>query len=180
MDERPAGLRHVDPLGLSAFLRALLTIDGTVTQFIEAYTAERVRIALLDQHGEAAGAAARWLDCDPADDALRRRSLLLGASSGRLYAYAESLIVPGRLPAAMRDGLATEPGGLGKIIVDSALETRRECLWFGEDVPRADLPPDLVPEMPAAFLTRSYRILAAGQPMMQITEHFPRDLDHPG
>ena len=73
---------------------------------------------------------------------LRRSVRLLGETSGRLFAWAESVILPERLSAAMRRGLDTDPSGLGQIIIDSRLETRREALWFGAETPGA-LPPEL-------------------------------------
>jgi chorismate-pyruvate lyase len=172
MGSRPTGLTDVDPGGLSPLLRALLTIDGTVTQFLESYQAEPVRVELIDQQACTAGVSAPWLACNEAEAALRRRSILVGAESNRLYAFAESVIVTSRLAHGMREGLEAEPGGLGKIILDSALETRREALWFGSE-PARELPPQVQIYGPPAFLTRSYRIFAGGLPMMQITERFP-------
>ena len=172
MDSRPTALMDVDPAGLSPLLRALLTIDGTVTQFLESYQAEPVQVELIDQQACAAGASATWLACEEAEAALRRRSILVGTESNRLYAFAESVIATSRLAPGMREALVAEPGGLGKIILDSALETRREALWFGSE-PACELPPQVQIYGPTAFLTRSYRIFAGGLPMMQITERFP-------
>ena len=172
MHARPSQLADVDLAMLSPFLRALLTIDGTVTQFIEAYMMERVLIRVLAQSPEPAGESAQWLDCATDSVALRRRSMLVGADTDRLYAYAESLLLPGRLSADMRAGLEQEPGGLGKIILNSAIETRREALWFGQETPPA-LPESVARYAPPAFLTRSYRVMTAEQPIMQITERFP-------
>jgi len=173
MGSRPTGLADVDPAALSPLLRALLTIDGTVTQFLESYQAEPVQVELIDQQAcTTAGAWAAWLACDAEEAALSRRSILVGVESNRLYAFAESIIVTSRLAPGMREGLEAEPGGLGKIILDSGLETRREALWFGSE-PAADLPPQVQVHGPTAFLTRSYRIFAGGYPMMQVTERFP-------
>ncbi|MGI9330352.1 MAG: chorismate--pyruvate lyase family protein [Gammaproteobacteria bacterium] len=172
MDSRPTGLTDVAPSGLSPLLRALLTIDGTVTQFLESYQAEPVNVVLIDQQACTADVSAAWLVCNEAEAVLRRRSLLVGAESNQLYAFAESVIVTSRLAPGMREGLEAEPGGLGKIILDSALETRREALWFGSE-PARDLPPQVQAYAPSEFLTRSYRIFAGGRPMMQVTERFP-------
>jgi len=173
MGSRPAGLTDVDPARLSPLLRALLTIDGTVTQFLESYQAEPVQVELIDQQACTAGAAAAWLACDEDAAALHRRSVLVGSKSSRLYAFAESVIVTSRLAPGMHEGLQAEPGGLGKIILDSALETRREALWFGGEPAARELPPQVQLYEPTGFLTRSYRIFAGGHPMMQITERFP-------
>jgi chorismate-pyruvate lyase len=172
-EHRPPGCRPIDISVLTPVQRALLVIDGTVTQFLEAYYLENVIVAVLAQHDDEAGAAdARWLDC-AADDAVLRRSVrLLGESSGGLFAWAESVILPARLSAAMRRGLDTEPSGLGQIIIDSRLETRREALWFGEETP-GTLPAELGLAPGTTFLSRSYRIIADRQPLMLICERFP-------
>ncbi len=171
MDQRPASLAPVSVSVLSPFQRALLVIDGTVTTFIEAYASEPVSIVRVDQHASHAQAEARWLACEPAEAVLRRRTLLKGSMSGTVYAYATSVIVPARLSSQMRAGLEAEPEGLGKILLDSGLETRREGLWYGQEV-LADLPAALdFPVMKC--LSRSYRVFAGGLPLMLITERFP-------
>ena len=171
MDQRPESLAPVAVGALSPFLRALLVIDGTVTTFIEAYASEPVRIVRVDQHPSHAQGDARWLACEPAEAVIRRRTLLTGAVSSRLYASATSVIVPARLSSRMRSGLEAEPEGLGKILLGSGLETRREGLWYGQEA-LADLPATLdLPVMQC--LSRSYRVFAGGLPLMLITERFP-------
>lgn len=172
MHARPPGLGDVEPKRLSPFQRALLTIDGTVTQFIEAYTLEPVLIRVLDHAAGAAGEFAQWLACDSDTDVLQRRSALLGASTDRLYAYAESVLLPGRLSADMRGALTRETGGLGKILLNASLESRREALWYGTQELR-DLPSALRAGESLRCLTRTYRVIAGEQPLMLITEHFP-------
>ncbi len=172
MHARPATLTDVSPSGLSAFQRALLTIDGTVTQFIEAYAMEPVLIRVLDQAAVRAGDAARWLACESDAEVLQRRAALAGAGTQKLYVYAESLLLPGRLSADMRAALNRETGGLGKILLNAALESRREALWFGMETLH-DLPRQLGEGDAMSCLTRTYRIIAGGEPLMLITEHFP-------
>ena len=173
MEHRPPGCLPIDVSMLTPVQRALLVIDGTVTKFLEAYYRENVIVSVLAQRsGTAAIAEARWLNC-PADEAVLRPSVrLLGETSGQLFAWAESVILPDRLSAAMRRGLSTEPSGLGQIIIDSRLETRREALWFGAEKPAAP-PAELGTPPGAEFLSRSYRIIAQQRPLMLICERFP-------
>lgn len=172
MHARPAALADVDPSILSPFQRALLTIDGTVTQFIEAYAMEPVLIRVLEQATVRAEDLARWLACEEDVEVLRRRSALAGARTQNLYAYAESLLLPSRLSADIRTALNREMGGLGKILLNASLESRREALWFGMETLR-DLPGELGVGNSMSCLTRTYRIIAGGEPLMLITERFP-------
>lgn len=169
---RPAGLAAVDVGALSPYQRSLLVIDGTVTRFIEAYWLEPVEIRRISQEEMRLGAAEPWLDIAAGELAIRRRVLLLGGRSGRLYAWADTLMVAARLQPEVRRGLDHEGGGLGRILIDTGAETRREGLWFGREQPAAH-PVEVAALCTGPWLTRSYRVVAGGRPLMQITERFP-------
>ena len=119
-DRRPAHLEGVGPGELSPLQRALLVIDGTVTSFLSAWALEPVIVRPLAQcagvlpgdAGPAGGQplAAPWLEAPAGTPVMTRAVLLVGADSQRLFAFAESVICTGRLPAALRAGL--EAGGL--------------------------------------------------------------------
>ena len=171
-DSRPATLGDVSVGSLSPFVRALLIIDGTVTKYIEAYTNEPVAVLRLEQTGSALGDDHQWLDAPRGARIIHRQSMLVGDQTGCLRAYAESLIVVERLSPAMQKGLDSEPGGLGKILFDSGIETRREGLWFGREQ-LTGLPGPVAELCDGDFLTRTYRVIAGGVPLMMITERFP-------
>lgn len=170
--ERPPGLHAVDFASLSAYQRSLLVIDGTVTRFIEAWWLETVRIRRITQESVRLSAAEHWLGLAAGATAIRREVLLLGARSGRLFAWAETLLADARLPAGVQDQLGQEDGGLGRILINTASETRREGLWCGVEE-RAAPAAWSAGSPPLRWLTRSYRVIAAGQPLMWITERFP-------
>lgn len=169
---RPADLRDVSFETLSPLLRALLVIDGTVTKFLEAYALEPITVRRLGQFSRILDTDDPWLRAAAGERIIVRHVMLVGGESGRLYTYAESLIVPSRLSLQMQGRLETESGGLGKILLDSALETRREGLWYGREQ-LADLPGPVGELCDGDFLLRSYRIIAGGAPLMRITERFP-------
>lgn len=171
-DFRPATLRAVSLGNLSPFVRALLIIDGTVTKYIEAYTNEPVTVSCLKQSSHALGDDHQWLDAPRGARIIHRQSMLVGQSTGRLRAYAESLIAVERLSPGMQRSLDTEPGGLGKILFDSGIETRREGLWFGREL-LTDMPTPVAALCDGDFLTRTYRVISGGAPLMMITERFP-------
>jgi chorismate-pyruvate lyase len=169
---RPAGVAPVVVQTLRAEQRALLVIDGTVTTFLEAWALEPVAVVRLAQEQLKLAAAEPWLELSAGAAVIRRRVILQGRHSGRFFAWADSLIGSERLPLAMGAALAEDGGGLGRILLDSRIETRRECLWYGRDKP-AEIPPLVSRLWSGEFLVRSYRVIGAGRPLMLITERFP-------
>ena len=101
-----------------------------------------------------------------------RQVLLRGRYSATVYAYAVSLLVPARLPAHLLDDLEKEPAGLGRVLLNSQIENRREILWYGRET-IADLPAEISRYTGHEFISRTYRISAGGQPLMLINEKFP-------
>jgi chorismate-pyruvate lyase len=170
--ERPPGVAPVDIATLSPFQRALLVIDGTVTQFLEAWALEPVEVLRLDQQEFTLAAPERWLDLDAGEAVIRRRVMLRGTLSGRFYTWADSSIAVGRIGPEMHRGLERAGGGIGRILIEAGVESRREALWYGRERPEA-VPPEVAACHAGDFLVRSYRLLADGRPLMLITERFP-------
>ncbi len=172
-ERRPQHLTTVNLRTLSPFQRALLVIDGTVTKFIEAYTMEPVQVALLGENTRELEADHPWLEVPRGTRVIAREVLLLGKQSRVFHAYAASLLVVDRLPARVREDLKVNPGGIGRVLLDHQLETRREVLWYGRE--RMDvLPAEVEPLSDGRFLSRTYRVIS-GKPMMMINEKFPLD-----
>jgi chorismate-pyruvate lyase len=170
--DRPPDLMPVDLVMLTPFQRALLAIDGTVTTFIEAYTLEPVEVTRLRQDHQILETDQFWLEAAAGTPVIARQVLLRGRRSARLYAYAVSLLLPARLPTIFTDDLAVEAGGLGKVLLHSHIENRRDMLWYGCESSRS-LPADLRAELGPELLSRTYRILTGGCPAMLINEKFP-------
>jgi len=177
---RPAGLSSVNLRALTPFQRALLVIDGTVTKFIEAYVMEPVRARIIGHEWHRLSAGHTWLEADAGTTVIAREVVLEGEYSATLYAHALSLIVPDRLPEAAREQLTENPGGLGRILLDIRLESRREVLWYGREMSKEvsrDLSEAIRSRMTGGCLTRTYRIITSGRPVMLIHERFPMDAD---
>ncbi len=167
---RPAHLSPVNMADLTPFQRGLLVADGTVTRFVEAYWLEPVVVMRLAQSEATLTTADDWLELDAGAPVIRRRVVLFGRQTGRFFAWADSVMATQRLQPAVRSALDLE-GGLGRILLDTAMETRREGLWYGRERP-PDAPAEVVARWPGEFLTRTYRVLASGRPIMVITERF--------
>lgn len=172
LDARPLGVVPIATPDLSPFQRALLAIDGTVTQFIEAWAVEPVEVVLLEQSEIKLPLTNEWLALEAGAPVIRRRVMLRGLGTGRFHTWADSLIAAGRVSPAMRRALERDGGGIGKILIDAGVESRREALWYGRERPR-EIPPQVAACWTGDFLVRSYRLLAGGQPLMLITERFP-------
>ena len=173
----PANLAAVLPGELSPLQRALLAIDGTVTTFLSAWALEPIEVQSLVQRASvlpvaALPSAGTWLEAPAGAPVLERAVMLVGGHSRKLYAWAESQICIERLPAALRTGLLSGGLSIGQLLLLPGFESRREGLWYGRERPMA-LPPPVSALTDADFLPRAYRVSAASQPLMLITERFP-------
>lgn len=169
---KPNHLAPVDLRAVTPFQRALLAIDGTVTKFIEAYTLEPVDVIRLRQETHTLTAEQLWLEAAVGTPVIARQVLLRGRCSALVYLYAVSLFVPARLPSTFTAGLAVEEGGLGRILLNSQIENRREILWHGRES-SAQLPAEIRAVLGSELISRTYRIIVGGRPAMLINEKFP-------
>jgi chorismate-pyruvate lyase len=81
------------------------------------------------------------------------------------------LIIPDRLSADLQRQLDVDGEGLGRILLNNRLETYREVLWYGKE--HIDGRPEVIRHLGnIEFLSRAYRIIANGKPIMLITEKF--------
>lgn len=169
---RPANLTEVNLRALTPFQRALLVIDGTVTKFIEVSRLEPVEIVQLKHERTSLAANDEWLAAEAGADVVSRQVSIRGELSRALFVWARSLIAADRLPATIATALQTEGAGLGRLLNEARLETRREILWFGRGTPTG-LPSSIQESAGDDFLSRTYRILFAGKPIALIEENFP-------
>ncbi|MCC5794282.1 MAG: DUF98 domain-containing protein [Chromatiales bacterium] len=176
---RPPGVQPVEVARLTPWQRVLLVADGTVTRLLEAWALEPVSVRLVRQRQVERSLQDDWLGSPFDGPVIERTVILSGATSGRFFLYAESLILPGRLPAGLQDALSGSSGGLGQILDAAAVESRREGLWFGR-LRRDGLPEEAAMASEGEFLARCYRLLVGGRPAMRITEYFPWVATHPG
>ena len=175
---KPSDLEEINLSQLTPFQRALLVIDGTVTQFIEAYTFSPVEIVLLHQETQTLSTDHVWLDAEKGTEIVARDVMLQTGHKGdqqpTLHAYANSIIVLNRIPQTIREGLTLKGQGLGQLLQRSGLESRRDLLWWGLKRPK-DLPEAFLHLEEKPFLSRTYRVVANGQPIMLINEQSPLD-----
>ena len=175
-DDRPVTLKKINLAQLTPFQRGLLVTDGTVTRFIEAYTFLPVEVVLLRQAKQILDAEQAWLKLPPGEEIVSRQVILQThsqeESSPTIRTYADSLIVPQRLPQSLLNELESDKQGLGGLLRHSGLETRRELLWCGIEI-LTDLPSTVAQLEGEKFISRTYRVLANQEPLMLINEKFP-------
>ena len=153
----------IDFANLPAFLRVLLTTDGTVTKSLESWFWEAVAVRNLGQAYIRLEAAAPIIACAAGESVLQRRVELVGQQSERHFVLADSLIRTAILPPSVRADLEAGLVGIGEILRECNLETYREIVDLGYGHEKDTL-------------WRTYRIVMGGEPFIQITEYFPIEI----
>ncbi|MDQ4069612.1 MAG: chorismate pyruvate-lyase family protein [Actinomycetota bacterium] len=157
---------------LTRFQRMLLGADGTVTSILEAYAGEPVEVLKLLQAFETATEAQAELGLGPGDRALRRRALLRGRHSRRNLLYAETIVMPDRVEPALLEGLLGTDKPLGALLVETRAETFREILAVHRE-PSGPTGAHFGIGPEGQLMSRTYRILQGGRPVILVTEKFP-------
>ena len=113
--QKPPQLGELNLRVLTPFQRTLLVIDGTVTKFIEAYTMEPIEVVRLSQETHYLNEKHKWLAAETGTDVIARQVLLKGQSTGKVYAYAASLIIESR--GARRHGAQSIKGATSSDLI---------------------------------------------------------------
>ena len=163
---------HINPARLSTFQRIILTTDGTLTEILEAYLYEKIKLVKLAEALMPLAENLPILSVEAGTPVIQRRILLQGKISHRNWVYAESVIVPDRLDERYRERLLKSEESIGRLWLEHRVETFKEIVDSNREISgdRAEYfrihPTDLL-------LSRTYRVFSHGQPIMMITEKFP-------
>jgi chorismate-pyruvate lyase len=159
----------IEDARLSPMQKTLLVTDGTVTQLLEAFTGEPMRVKKLGQSLVSGGPAPLMVGAQ--EPVISRRILLCGAR--RAYLHAESWLVPARMPRDMQEALERTDRPIGQLWKAARLETFREIVDFHRE---ANPEVATLLDSGADILARSYLVYTGGQPMSLVVERFPADL----
>jgi chorismate-pyruvate lyase len=171
-DALPDGVAAVDVRRLSSVLRGLLLLDGTVSRALEAETLRPVQVEpVAHDDCEPSAAVAAALQLASGERCMRRRVVMRIAGASPIV-WAESFVVPERLPAAFLNALTANAKGIGGSLQELRLESARELLWFGL-AGEPDWPEPA--GSGAATLRRAYLLFTGGEPALLITEDFAVD-----
>ncbi|MEM8831306.1 MAG: chorismate pyruvate-lyase family protein [Cyanobacteria bacterium P01_G01_bin.19] len=163
---------HINPANLSTLQRIVLTTDGTLTEILEAYLFEKIRIVKLSE-----GIVSITQDIPPlavkqGSEVIERKVLLQGKISRKNLIYAESILVTDRLEENFKDELLHSKTPLGRLWLEHKLETFKEIIDTAEETAEKLLP--YFPLQPEdKVFSRTYRVFSQRQPIMTITEKFP-------
>jgi chorismate-pyruvate lyase len=164
--------RAVRPLKRSPLQRILLVTDGTVTEILEAFTGESMRLIKLHETVDNLEEALPGLGLGQGERVLRRQILLQGKMTLTNYTYADSYIAVDRLDEALRRALLESHKPIGFLIQEQRMETFREILGCGREL-AGSIAPHFDLEPTHGMIWRTYRVFFRGEPIMQITEKFP-------
>ena len=168
-DPSSLGLTPLDVSTLDPFLRGVLLDDCVVTRALRAHASAEVKVSVEEQvdvrvsfHRDLpVGGGSRLARSAP------RVSIALDRSPAPTL-FAESFVVADRLPPGILASMATSGKGIGEVLEDLGIPTRREvlCLGVSDGVPwrsQLDVGPAVV---------RLYRIVANRCPAILINEAF--------
>lgn len=148
---------------LPAFLRVLLTTDGTVTKSLESYFWEPVEVVAQEQKELILPTDLPAINMMRGECVWQRKVILVGEGSQKHYALADSNICMSRLPRDMQQALKDGEIGIGGFLRQCGAETYRQIIDVGQSN-HVSL---------GKVVWRTYRIVMNQQPLMTITETFP-------
>lgn len=176
-NERPERLADVDATKMDPSLRCLLYTDGTVTRALETQALAPVDVRFVRQaEASASPTTAAYLGLPNGAATVLRRVTIGLAERAAPVIWAESHIVPERLPAGFLSVLRDAADGIGQSLQQVKLESWRDMLWFG--LGRA--PEWAEGDRDTHAVTRLYRVVTGGQPALLIRESFAVTADTDG
>jgi chorismate-pyruvate lyase len=148
---------------------ALNQTDTTVTAYLEQLVGEPVDADEV-RHVMIIAGMPNPLEVGRGHPLLQRTAVLRGRASAQPYVYAESLLVPDRLPPDFLRHLEATSDPIGRILAREGISFTRSPL------PPSDRPngsqTDGAPGLDEHLLTRTYRVEVDGVPAMVIGEWF--------
>ena len=160
---------------LSTLHRILLTTDGTLTEVLEAYFLERLHLVKLSEEFVKQQSPLPQLELRGGESVIIRRILLQGEQTKRNYIFAESVVVLDRLEPHIRHKLMHTQTTIGRIWLESRTETFKEFIRAQYE-PADDLSEFFGIHEHDSLISRTYRVVVKGAPVMMITEKFSQSL----
>jgi chorismate-pyruvate lyase len=163
-----------DMSNLSYLQRIILITDGTLTDILEAYLLEPLRVLKISEKVEVTSKDIPILELEAGSEVIDRKIFLQGKNSKKNFLYAESKIVIGRLDEDFQNGLLKSQTPIGHLWLKFRLESFKEIIDSGKE-PVNELSAYFIDTEPKdQLLFRTYRVFSNRKPIMMITEKFPQ------
>lgn len=162
-----------DIAGLGLLPRILFATDGAISHIIEAYVGERIDLTRITSGPVTDPAERLGVGLVGAERGLRRRSLLRGRRTGRVFVHSESVVFLDRLPSQVADELVETGTSLLKLLTSCRIGTFRESIaeWEGTD---SEIAACFGIDVSEIHVARTYQIVVQGRPVARVTESFPK------
>jgi len=161
---------------LSQFQKVLLITNGSITELLEHYTDETIKLEKLSEENittfDGIPNDHRALVGDDSSAILIRRVILQGKSTLNNYLYAESSILLGNLPDDFREDLLGSKLPIGKLWAKYRFETYKTDFSMKQEIADEYLAKHLKLKLHDDVLSRTYSIYSRGKKTMVITEKF--------
>jgi chorismate-pyruvate lyase len=169
-------IRKINLSGLSHFQKTLLITDGTVTELLEFYLEESIKVEKLYEELETDFNRlpdGHKIEIESNDfPVLVRKVLLQGKSTLKNWLYAESSILIDRLTEGFRDDLLISHMPIGKLWAKYRLETYKTNFNIKNEKASKELADLLNIPVNSQVLSRTYCVYSHGKKTMVITEKF--------
>jgi chorismate-pyruvate lyase len=163
---------YIEPSLLSTFQRILLTTNGTITDMIEAYAGEQIKLVKLSEEIISLKHDIPEMQLKQGDEVVERKILLRGSISQRNYVYADSLLVLNRLEDSVKEELLNTKKPIGKVWVEQKIAIFKENVDSGRESAN-DLANYFNIEPQENLIFRTYCVISNKKYTMMITEKFP-------
>jgi chorismate-pyruvate lyase len=161
---------------LSTFQRVLLITDGTVTELLEQYLDEPIKVVKLYEKIEQDlnQLSVFHQQFIPAEESvfLKRKTLLQGQQTLNNWLYAESVVLINNLEADFRVDLLDSHEPIGKLWSKYRYETYKVIVAAGEEL-TGELATHFNISPNDKMITRTYTVFSNNKIIMIITEKFP-------
>lgn len=163
--------------GLSRFQRILLVADGTVTEMLEQYLAEKIKVLKLHEKiasdtQEINPKHQASLGRDDVGPVMRREVLLQGQHTLQAWLHADSTLVLNHLEQGFRADLLASREPIGRLWEKYQVETFKSIVDF-EKRPAGELAEYFGISPTETLISRTYAVYSCGKLIMIITETFP-------
>jgi len=169
------GVFNGSGVGPSGLEKALGGVGGTVTARLEQLVGEPIDARVGSQETVVAPPS-NGLEVEAGHPLLARSATLRGRRSGRSYLYAETTLVPSRLSERFLHRLGSSRDPIGRILEEEGIAVTRAPL-SGPDPSAVSAPVWSGRDIGECLLARTYRVDAAGAPVMMISEWFLTSLE---